>query len=166
MVFWLSECLRIAKPNGILLLFSSWRYLPIFSDAVQAAGWVWRSIVVWDKTIKTRPNKGFFRHQAEYIIFGTKGKWTPLNNESLPGVYSFGVDNCEKNHITAKPVPLIENLLSIFSSKATIIDPFMGGGSILKACENLGHFYIGIELSPEYYQIAVNFIKEKKGLFV
>jgi DNA modification methylase len=42
---WLSECLRLAKPDARLVAFSDWRQLPTLTDAVQAGGWVWRGIV-------------------------------------------------------------------------------------------------------------------------
>ena len=46
---WLSECWRLAKPGAPALVFSDWRQLPAMTDAVQAAGFEWRGIVVWHK---------------------------------------------------------------------------------------------------------------------
>lgn len=43
--YWLSDCLRIAKDGAPLLAFSDWRQLPSMTDAVQAAGWIWREFV-------------------------------------------------------------------------------------------------------------------------
>jgi hypothetical protein len=35
-----------------------------------------------------------------------------------------------------------------------VLDPFMGGGSTITACVALGYRGIGIELDPDYFQMA------------
>lgn len=49
MTQWLCECWRIARDGAPLLVFTDWRQLPSVTDAVQAAGWMWRGLVVWHK---------------------------------------------------------------------------------------------------------------------
>ena len=154
MTLWLSECWRISKDNGVLLMFSDWRQLPLFTDAVQAGGWIWRSLVVWDKTAKSRPNKGFYRHQAEYVIFATKGAWDPPTDVCLPGVFAVPIDGHAKNHLTAKPIDLIVQLMKILPADAAVLDPFMGGGAVPAACSLTGRTYIGVELEPAAFKIA------------
>ena len=156
---WLAECWRIAKPGSPLLLFSDWRQLPLFSDAIQAGGWTWRGLIVWDKTESARPQQGSFRSQAEYILFASKGQWRPLVRDCLPGVLRHRVVPTEKNHINAKPVPLLEDLLRVLPAGATVLDPFVGGGSTAKACANTGRSCIGIELNAETAESASAFIE-------
>lgn len=43
---WLSEAYRVAKPGSVCMMFTDWRQLPAMTDALQAGGWLWRSIVV------------------------------------------------------------------------------------------------------------------------
>jgi site-specific DNA-methyltransferase (adenine-specific) len=52
---WLAECLRVAKEGSPIVVFTDWRQLPITTDALQAGGWTWRGIAVWDKTPSARP---------------------------------------------------------------------------------------------------------------
>jgi site-specific DNA-methyltransferase (adenine-specific) len=55
---WLSECLRVAKLGAPICVFSDWRQLPTTTDVLQAGGFVWRGLVVWDKTEACRPAMG------------------------------------------------------------------------------------------------------------
>lgn len=57
---WLAECYRLARVNSVACIFTDWRQLPITTDALQAAGWIWRGIVVWDKGEGARPQLGRF----------------------------------------------------------------------------------------------------------
>lgn len=150
---WLSECWRIAKDGSPLLVFSDWRQIPVMTDAVQAAGWTWRGVVVWEKP-SARPMRGQFRAQAEYLVFATKGRHARATDRCLPGVFRQGVDTPRKVHLTGKPVPLMRDLLEVAWPGGVVLDPFMGGGSTGLACLETGRSFIGIELSPEYYEIA------------
>lgn len=152
---WLAECLRIAREGAPLMVFSDWRQLPALTDAVQAAGWAWRGIVAWDKA-SCRPNKGRFRQQCEFVIFATKGRFIPHTQACLPGMFSRPVNAARKLHITSKPVALIEDLLAVTAPQTTVLDPFMGGGSVGEACIRTGRGYVGMELSREYYDISRN----------
>ncbi|MDR1039540.1 MAG: site-specific DNA-methyltransferase, partial [Deltaproteobacteria bacterium] len=158
MSMWLSQAWRIARTNGSLLLFADWRQLPLFTDAVQAAGWIWRSTVVWDKTPQARPNLGYFRHQAEYVVFATKGPWSPPTSSALPGVLTFPVRPSAKNHVTAKPPELASALLRVLAPGSDVLDPFMGGGSLVKGAVEAGHSATGIELESESFRAAEGLI--------
>lgn len=150
---WLGECWRIAREGASLLVFTDWRQLPALSDAVQAAGWSWRGIIAWDKR-SARPQIGRFRQQCEYVLFATRGRFIAKTRACLPGVYSYPVISTQKVHLTSKPVALVEDLLAVVSPQSTVLDPFMGGGSVGEACIRTGRNYVGIELSQEYFEIS------------
>jgi site-specific DNA-methyltransferase (adenine-specific) len=66
------------------------------------------------------------------------------------------------SHPTEKPVRLAERMLALISDSGdTIYDPFMGSGSFGVACIRTGRKYIGSEMKPEYFDIALNRIKEE-----
>jgi len=150
---WLSECWRIAKDGSPLLVFSDWRQIPVMTDAVQAAGWTWRGLVVWEKP-SARPMRGQFRAQAEYVLFATKGRHERATDRCLPGVFRHSVNTARKVHLTSKPEALMRELLEVSKAGGTVLDPFMGGGTTGLACKETGRGFIGIELSTEYYEIA------------
>lgn len=76
---------------------------------------------------------------------------------------SYPVIPTRKNHLTAKPVQLIRDLLAIAPEGGSVLDPFMGGGSVGAACIATGHPYMGVELSPEYFDISSRWLAELAG---
>ena len=59
------------------------------------------------------------------------------------------------NHPTVKPVALMEYLVKMVSKEGHIVlDPFMGSGTTGMACKKLNREFIGIEMMPEYMEIA------------
>ncbi len=63
---WLGECWRLARAGASCLVFSDWRQLPALTDAIQAAGWAWKGIIVWHKP-NARPSLGSFRHDVHVL---------------------------------------------------------------------------------------------------
>jgi DNA modification methylase len=59
-----------------------------------------------------------------------------------------------KQHPTQKPAALMEWCLGFLPDAKTILDPFMGSGTTLVACAKLGRHGIGIEIDPDYFDIA------------
>ena len=63
-----------------------------------------------------------------------------------------------ENHPTEKPVGLMSAVCEWTSG--TILDPFMGSGTTGVAAVKLGRKFIGIEIEPRYFEIAVRRISE------
>lgn len=60
----------------------------------------------------------------------------------------------------------IEKLIEMFTKRnMTVLDPFMGSGTTAIAAFNLGRKSIGIDLSEEYYQLALSRFN-KKGMTI
>jgi site-specific DNA-methyltransferase (adenine-specific) len=148
---WLSRARSLVAPGGIAAVFSDWRQLPTTTDALQAAGWVWRGIAPWDKTERGRPQRGRYRAQAEYVAWGTNGA-RPLQGPVAAGVFRLPIPST-KHHIAGKPVELMAGLLTPMEP-GPILDPFMGSGTVGLACAAAGRPYVGIEVEPAYFEIA------------
>lgn len=70
------------------------------------------------------------------------------------------------HHPTVKPTELMRYLCRLVTPPGgTVLDPFMGSGSTLKAAELEGFSAIGIELSAEYIAIAQRRIASDAPLF-
>lgn len=64
-------------------------------------------------------------------------------------------------HPCAKPVALMRDLIEIATEPGDlIVDPFMGGGSTLRAAKDLGRRAVGIEVSEEYCRAAVERLRQ------
>ena len=76
--------------------------------------------------------------------------------------------NTKNNHPTVKPIALMEYLVKLVSREGQVVlDPFMGSGTTGMACKRLGREFIGIEMMPDYMEIAkarIDGVKESKQL--
>ena len=167
-VLWLSECLRIVKESGYILMFTDWRQLPTATDAIQAGGFVWRGMISWDKGRGARlVNTGMFRHQCEYILYGTKGSSLPAKHKrGYDGSISATVYQDDKHHLTGKPTELMRYLIQVVPPDAVILDPFMGSGTTGVACIKEGRKFIGIEQDAYYFNVAEERIQRTEGRIV
>jgi len=161
-LLWLEEAYRILKDGSIICVFSDWRQLPLTTDALQMSGFIWRGVVVWDKTEATRPQLGRFRHQAEYIVWASKGKLpTKRDAPVLPGVMRFPVKQSDKFHMTGKPTDLMRKLVQICEAGGVIVDPFAGSGTTLVAAQAEGFSFLGCEKNNAYYEVAQQRIQQQ-----
>lgn len=159
--FWMSCWMALARarmrPGAYAMVFSDWRQLPLLTDAFQAGGLVWRGLVPWDKTESSRaPHKGYFRHQCEYVVWGSNG---PLSKSEhggpWPGMLRERVNPREKLHMTGKPVQLMDQLVQAVPPGGVILDPFMGSASTGVAALAAGYHFVGIEQDAHYFDVAV-----------
>lgn len=63
-------------------------------------------------------------------------------------------------HLTQKPLEVMEWCLGFLPDAKTILDPFMGSGTTLVACQRMGRAGTGIELDPDYFAIACKRVDE------
>ena len=103
------------------------------------------------------------RHSTNYGLY-EQGHITESNGERYPiDIIEFKKDS--GLHPTQKPVALLEYLIKTYTNeKETVLDNCMGSGSTGVACINTNRNFIGIELSEEYYNIAVRRINEAKQI--
>ena len=56
-----------------------------------------------------------------------------------------------------KPVALFAKaIVNSTKSGETVLDPFLGSGTTLVACEQLGRTCYGMEISPQYCQVIID----------
>jgi len=126
-------------------------------SAFDGSGFVFHWGLVWvkDQLVLSRADYHF---QHENILYGWKDdaghKWTGDRKQSSV----FFVDRPKRSdeHPTMKPVKLVEQMLTNNSSEGEIVlDPFLGSGTTLIACQNLGRKCRGIEIEPKYVAVTL-----------
>jgi len=153
---WITEAVRLLKPGGYFMAFTDWRQLPVLTDAVQAGGVFWRGICAWDKGRGSRaPHKGYFRHQCEYVIWGTKGPAPqPTHDGPFDGCIQVPVLQRDKFHVTGKPTELMRQLVRPVPLDGRILDPFMGSGTTGVAAVEQGRVFEGVEREDSYFELT------------
>jgi modification methylase len=158
-VKWQRQCLeqmmRIINDTGAIFYNHKWRVqdglLQDRQDIV--SGFPVRQIIIWRRKGGINFNKGYFLPTYEVIYLIAKKKFALVPKANGVGdVWEF---NQEMNnpHPAPFPVELVDRIISSTSAEI-VLDPFMGSGTTAIAAKNLGRSYIGIEISPEYCQLA------------
>lgn len=153
---WLRLSRRVIKPGGYALVFIDWRNLPAMTDAIQAAGYTWRGIVPWNKGRSARaPHKGYFRHQCEYVVWGTVGECAKATHAGpFDGCINQAIIRKDKHHMTGKPTPLMRQLVECVPPGGTVLDLFAGSCSTGVAAALEGRGFVGCEQSIDYCAIG------------
>lgn len=114
-----------------------------------------RAVLIWDKgghagmgdlSFPWKPNF------EEIYICGTG--FIGTRTTSVLAHYIHPTFNATRQHPTEKPLSLMTSLVAKCPPLATVVDPFMGSGSTLRAAKDLGRHAIGVELEERYCEIA------------
>ena len=161
---WMGDVLRVCEPGAPIFTFTDWRQLPTMTDAVQAGGWNWQGIFVWDK-VNGRPQKNRPTQSLEFVVYGVSGQVRAGEDDSFvclrPIIVATVPPNDERQHVTEKPVDVIQYLLPLLRPDSAVLDPFMGSGTTLVAAKNLGRKAIGIEIEERYCEIAAQRVSQE-----
>lgn len=157
----LKEMLRIIPEDGAIFYNHKWRVqgglLQDRQDIV--SGFPVRQVIIWRRKGGLNFNAGYFLPTYEVIYLISKPKFTLASKANGFGdVWEF-TQEMRNKHPAAFPVPLIDRIIS--STKAKIVlDPFMGSGTTAISALNCKRNYIGIEISPEYCNMAEKRIRQ------
>ena len=106
-----------------------------------------RGWLVWNK-----PERNFTLGEAELA-------WTTRDN--VIRVKDCPRSDVGREHPTQKPIALMRWCVELFPDAQTILDPFMGSGTTLRAAKDLGRRAIGIEIEERYCEIAARRLSQE-----
>lgn len=151
----LSEVMRILKDDGAFFYNHKWRVqnglLQDRQDIV--GGFPVRQIIIWRRKGGINFNPGYFlpTYEVIYLIAKKKFKLAPKAN-ALGDVWEI-TQELNNPHPAPFPLELILRIISSTNAKL-IIDPFAGSGTTALAAKELGRDFIGIDISPQYCEMA------------
>ncbi len=157
----LAEMMRLIPEDGAIFYNHKWRVqgglLQDRQDIV--AGFPVRQIIIWRRKGGFNFNPGYFlpTYEVIYLIAKPEFKLLPKAN-GCGDVWEF-TQEMKNGHPAAFPSGLIERIISSTSAQV-VLDPFMGSGTVAVSAVNLQRDYIGIDISPEYCEMAKQRIKQ------
>jgi len=158
---WTRLSFLVTKPQAHAYVFCDIDRFHELRLMMQLAGWyVFRTPFIVHKINSGRvplPDRGP-RRQYEILLYAIKGS-KPVTH-IYPDVISCSADE-NMSHGAQKPVALFENLLlrSVHAGDK-VLDCFAGTGPIFPACHKFLCEATGLEMSPEYFALAMKRLKE------
>lgn len=181
---WLKEAKRVLTDDGTLYVFMGMRYISyIYTILEQELGMTFNSWITWFYTQGIGKTKGFSPRHDDILMFTKHSKKFVFNLDLIrvPQKYYRSVNNmrganpgnvwefshmhyCNKNrkkHPTQKPEGLYERMILASSNEGdTILDPFVGSGTLLRVCQQTGRKGIGIDINPDYIEMTKERLQE------
>jgi DNA modification methylase len=160
---------RYSVQGSIHFLCIDWRHIGEMLAAGKQVYSELKNLVVW---VKSNAGQGtFYRSQHELIFVFKNGEAPHVNNFELgqhgrnrSNVWTYAGANTFRpgrmqdlaEHPTVKPLALVADAMRDCSKRGDIVlDPFMGSGTTILAAERVGRRGYGLELDPQYVDVAV-----------
>ena len=151
----LAEMFRLIKNDGAIFYNHKWRVQDgLLQDRQDIVGdFPVRQIIIWKRKGGINFNPGYFlpTYEVIYLIAKPDFRLAPKAN-ALGDVWEF-TQEMRNGHPAPFPVALIDRIIGSTNAQI-ILDPFIGSGTTAIAALGLKRNYIGIELSPEYCEMA------------
>lgn len=127
-------------------------------DALVALG---KHAIVWGGNYFTLPPSrcwlAWDKQNAVPTMADCELAWTNFDRPAKR--FSWPVGKHVYGHPTEKPISLFK-WCAAMSTAQTILDPYMGSGTTLRAAKDLGRNAIGIEIEERYCEIAVKRLRQ------
>lgn len=122
---------------------------------------VLRQIITWDRGTGIDVNLRQFCTRGEWIMVFAKPEFALVDHavSGMGDVWNLGM---EHNSDHPAPFPLSLPLRCIAATGAqSVLDPFLGSGTTLRACADRGIKGIGVEKSARYCQMSVERLAQR-----
>ena len=118
-------------------------------------------LFTWHKTNPIPTCNNTYLPDTEYCIFARESGVKVYG--SVETKKKWYISSCNKSdkelfkHPTCKPLDFVkDHIFNSTQENEIVLDAFIGSGTTAVACKELNRNFIGFEINPEYYQIAVD----------
>lgn len=155
----LRECLRILKNDGSIFYNHKPRIVnhKIIFPQEWLKEFIVRQMIIWNRKNSPVLEPIRFMPIVEYIFWITKERKTPkFNRESFHYQEIWTIPpKINPNHPATFPEELVKRcILSTTDELDIVLDPFLGSGTTTRVAKDLKRKFIGIEINPDYCEIA------------
>ncbi len=136
-----------------------------FRRAFADAGFYLSGCCIWKKNALVL-GRSPYQWKHEPCLFGWKkgGKHQWYSDRKQTTVWEYDRPKSSKEHPTMKPVALMAYpIQNSCMSNCIVLDPFLGSGSTLIACEETGRICYGVELDEKFADVIVKRYVEAVG---
>jgi len=124
------------------------------THAAERNGYKLKHFAFWDKGDSGINPRRNFVNCVEVAGFFTNGNYTWNGGGAYRNIFRYNRARTPY-HPTQKPISVMNWLIEPVTNPGDLIlDPFMGSGTTGVACAQLGRKFIGIEIDPDYFEIA------------
>ena len=152
-----NNCAIHLKLGCSFYIFHSDWYGLEFRQSIKNSDLELKQNLIWAKNSMVMGRQDY-QWQHEPCLYGWKrgGSHSWYSDRKQTTIIKYDRPSKSKLHPTMKPVGLVEYLIKNSSKQEDIIlDPFLGSGTTLIACEKQSRICYGIELDPKYCDVIV-----------
>ena len=128
-----------------------------FRKAFKDAGFYLSGCCIWKKNALVL-GRSPYQWQHEPCLYGwkLKGKHQWYSDRKQTTIWEYDRPKANKDHPTMKPIGLMSYpIRNSTMTNGIVLDPFLGSGSTLIACEETDRVCRGIELDPKFVDVIV-----------
>lgn len=148
---------EVMKPGAVFYIWHSDSEGYNFRGACRDAGWQVRQCLIWNKNSLVMGRQDY-QWKHEPCLYGWKDGAAHLWATDRKQTTVIDFDRPQKSdlHPTMKPIGLFDyQIQNSTNGDDIVLDPFLGSGTTIVACEQNGRICYGLELDEKYCDVIV-----------
>lgn len=150
---------KLKKGGTCIIFFDLWK-ITTLKELLEKAKFKQIRFIEWIKTNPQPLNSktNYLTNCREIALTCVKYGKPTFHSSYDNGMYQYPIQGGKiRTHPTQKNMELFKQLIQKHSNEGdTVVDPFLGSGTTLFACNELNRKFKGSEIDPEFYELIIN----------